>query len=179
MNQPHTAVSPDGLRRDGVDITVRTGSGDGRTTLSAFDHALLGAGVANFNLLLLSSVIPPGSALTVLDDGAAQPVVGTHGDRLYCVLAAAYAVEPGQQAWAGLGWTVDETTGAGLFVEHSAATEDELRRALGDSLGDLVAHRGGGYGEHRTVIASATCVDRPVCALAVAAYEVSGWGQRA
>ena len=41
-----------------LDITVRTGTGSGRTLLSAFDHALLDAGVANFNLVTLSSVIP-------------------------------------------------------------------------------------------------------------------------
>lgn len=166
-------------RRLGVDISIRTASGAGRTTLSAFDHALLNAGVANFNLLALSSVIPPGSTVTHVADGSEQPVEGDHGDRLYCVLSTAYAVEPGQVAWAGLGWTVDEETGGGLFVEHAARTEEDLHRALSDSLGDLVAHRGGGYGEFRTLTASASYVDRPVCALAVAAYEVSGWPPRA
>jgi arginine decarboxylase len=162
----------------GVDISVRSGAGSGRTTLSAFDHALLNSGVANFNLLLLSSVIPPGSTVARVADGAARPVAGAHGDRLYCVLSASYAVEPGQQTWSGLGWVVDEESGRGLFVEHAAATEEALQRLLNDSLGDLVAHRGGGYGEVRTETVSATCVDRPACAVAVAAYEVAGWGPR-
>jgi arginine decarboxylase len=177
MTTTHAPADPAGSMGDGVDITVRSASGTGRTTLAAFDHALIVAGVANFNLLTLSSVIPPGSTVTLVE-GAAHPVAGTHGDRLYCVLSSAYAVEPGQETWAGLGWALDPATGRGLFVEHAAATEADLRRAIEHSLGDMVAHRGGGYGEVRTVVASATCIDQPVCALAVAAYESAGWSPR-
>jgi len=170
---------PEGSRRTGVDISVRSAAGSGRTRLSAFDHALLNSGVANFNLIALSSVIPPGSTVARIADGAAAPVAGEHGDRLYCVLSTSYALEPGQQTWAGLGWVVDEESGRGLFVEHAAATEAALQQIIADSLGDLVGHRGGGYGEVRTEVVSATCVDRPACAVAVAAYEVAGWGARA
>jgi arginine decarboxylase len=38
----------------GLDITVRSGTGTARTLLSAFDSALMSAGVANFNLITLS-----------------------------------------------------------------------------------------------------------------------------
>ena len=37
----------------GLNISIRTGTGTGRTLLSAFDHALLGAGVGYFNLVTL------------------------------------------------------------------------------------------------------------------------------
>lgn len=37
------------------------GSGEGRTRLTAFDAALLKAGVGNFNLLKVSSILPPGA----------------------------------------------------------------------------------------------------------------------
>jgi arginine decarboxylase len=179
LNHPGSPLlsETDGTRATGVDISVRSGSGSGRTRLSAFDHALLNAGVGNFNLVLLSSVIPPRSVLTRVPDGAAEPVPGGHGDRLYCVLSTAYALEPGQQVWAGIGWVVDDN-GQGLFVEHSAATEADLRQVIADSLGDLAAHRGGGYGEIQTEMTSATCVDRPACALSVAAFEVAGWTPR-
>jgi arginine decarboxylase len=160
----------------GVAITVRTGSGTGPTSLAAFDHALSGAGVADFNLLALSSVIPPGSTVTLVN-GASDPVAGEHGDRLYCVLSTAYAVEPGQTVWAGLGWAVDPASGRGLFVEHAAANEDELESTIAASLADLVKRRGGGYDEVRSIATSATYDDRPACAVAVAAYEVQGWGR--
>ncbi|GAA2139099.1 arginine decarboxylase, pyruvoyl-dependent [Nocardioides koreensis] len=155
----------------GPDITIRTGSGQGHTKLSAFDHALLTAGVANFNLVTLSSVIPPRSRIRLVD----TVLPGGHGDRLYCVLAAAHAEHPGETVWAGLGWVCDET-GKGLFVEHTAGSEESLREQIELSLDDLTRNRGGGYGPVQTVTASAHYVDRPACALAIAAYEVSPWG---
>jgi arginine decarboxylase len=153
-----------------LDITVRTGTGSARTLLAAFDAALLSAGVANFNLITLSSVIPPGSEVRMV--GSTLP--GRHGDRLYCVLSAAYADHPGEIAWAGLGWTFDDTTG-GLFVEHSGGSEQSLDEQIELSLADMSANRGGGYGEVHRAVVSAHCVDKPVCALAIAAYRVVPW----
>ena len=40
-------------------IRLSSGRGEGPTPLAAFDAALLDAGVSNYNLLPLSSVIPP------------------------------------------------------------------------------------------------------------------------
>ena len=74
----------------GLDITVRSGSGTGRTLLSAFDNALQGAGVADFNLVTLSSVIPPASRIRNVEGVLA----GGHGDLLFCVRAQAFAERP-------------------------------------------------------------------------------------
>jgi len=60
------------LKQPGLDITVRTGSGTARTPLAAFDAALLSAGVANFNLVTLSSVIPPHSRVRVVEGNDAD-----------------------------------------------------------------------------------------------------------
>ena len=125
------------LQQPGLDITVRTGSGTARTMLAAFDNALLSAGVANFNLIALSSVIPPRSRVRTVD----TTLPGGHGDRLYCVLSAAYADQPGQVAWAGLGWSTDATTG-GLFVEHHGDSEESLRELIDLSLCDMNESRG-------------------------------------
>ncbi|GAB6984249.1 pyruvoyl-dependent arginine decarboxylase [Nocardioides pyridinolyticus] len=153
-----------------LDIAVRTAVGTGRTLLSAFDHALLQAGVANFNLIPLSSVIPPGS--TVIRDG--EPVRGGHGDRLYCVEAVAYADHPGEVVSAGLGWAIHPTIG-GLFVEHHGGTPESVEEQIRLSLTDLAEHRGIDFGEVSTAIVSAHCTDLPVCALAIAAYATAEW----
>ncbi len=160
------AVPPPGPR-----ITVRTGRGTGRTRLSAFDAALREAGVADLNLVTLSSVVPPGS--TVVESH--EPLEHRHGDRLWCVLASAGAEQHGEVVWAGLGWARDAVSGAGVFVEHHSGSEESLRTQISLSLEDLCASRGWVGVESRTVVASARCVDDPVCALAVAAYEVQGW----
>ena len=44
-------------------IYIASGVGIGKTPLSAFDAALKDAGVYNFNLITLSSVIPPKSVI--------------------------------------------------------------------------------------------------------------------
>ena len=44
-------------------IRVSAGSGKGRTKMAAFDSALRNAGVADHNLVRLSSVIPAGSVV--------------------------------------------------------------------------------------------------------------------
>lgn len=151
-------------------ISIRTASGTGRTTLSAWDDALWRAGVADFNLIRLSSVIPQQTRLSF----DTSPVVGEHGDKLYCVYASTLAEQPGDTAWAGIGWTRAED-GRGLFVEHSAQTEDGLSELIRLSLEDMVDRRGRGYGAIHSVHVSATNEGLPACALAIATYQVSGW----
>jgi arginine decarboxylase len=153
-------------------IGVRSASGRGSTLLSAFDAALLGAGVANYNLVRLSSVIPRQAVI----EREPAPLVGNHGDRLYCVYAAAYAEQPGASAWAGVGWVRDET-GRGLFVEHETGSEEQLVELLHLSLADLSRNRGGGYGPVETAVASAHYEDQPACALVLASYAVASWDE--
>jgi pyruvoyl-dependent arginine decarboxylase len=167
-----TAPESADLREEtvGLNISIRTGTGSGRTLLSAFDHALMGAGVADFNLVTLSSVIPTASRIRHVDG----TLPGGHGDLLFCVRAEAFADQPGDTAWAGLGWVTDET-GGGLFVEHHGHSEDSVIEQIEHSLGDMNRTRGGGYGEVQMTLASAQCADQPVCALVLAAYRVSSW----
>jgi pyruvoyl-dependent arginine decarboxylase len=154
----------------GLDITIRTGSGIGHTKLSAFDRALQKAGVADFNLVTLSSVIPPQSRIRNIEGLLA----GGHGDLLFCVRAEAFAEQPGEIAWAGLGWVTDET-GGGLFVEHHGGSEESVVEQIELSLADMNATRGGGYGPVQMALASAHSTGLPVCALVLAAYRVSSW----
>ena len=157
--------------RPPLDITVRTATGSGRTLLAAFDDALLSAGVANFNLIALSSVIPPGSSIR---EGVTERLAGEHGDRLYCVMSVGYADHPGEIVSAGLGWATDATSG-GLFVEHSGGSEQSVSEQIQLSLEDMSRNRGGGYDDIRQAVIGAHCVDKPVCALSIAAYRVVSW----
>ena len=49
-------------------VVLCTTVGTGRTELSAFDDALVQAGIGDYNLVQLSSVIPRGADLAELDD---------------------------------------------------------------------------------------------------------------
>lgn len=153
-------------------ITVRTAVGTGRTPVSAFDDALHHAGVADFNLIRLSSVVPPRSDVVISD----EPLDFEHGDRLYCVYAVGHAELRGESTWAGLGWAYDEDHG-GLFVEHHSGSEDSVREAVRMSMEDMAARRERDFGPVHEAVIGAHCEDQPVCALAIATFEVRGWGE--
>src|ERR1700734_2746613 len=99
-----------------MQIEITSGCGAAPTALAAFDCALLDAGIANFNLLYLSSIIPAGTTLV-----RKKPEVQSlehWGDRLYVVIAQQRETETGTEAWAGIGWVQEEASARGLFVEH-------------------------------------------------------------
>jgi arginine decarboxylase len=159
---------------DPLIIRVSAGSGTGRTTLAAFDAALAVAGVSDFNLVRLSSVVPPGGRILEVD--GPEQLRGDHGDALYCVYARAHASLPGHEAWAGVAWSRrDDGSGAGLFVEHEGPSRDQVATDLTHSLEDLSATRGGRYHPEGRRITGITCNMLPVCAVVVATFRRAGW----
>jgi arginine decarboxylase len=154
-------------------IAVTGGTGTAPTALAAFDAALRACGVANFNLVRLSSVIPPGSLVYKATGPVAPP--GGWGDRLYAVYAHESAVVPGDEAWAGIGWIQSPETGAGLFVEHEDKTEERVRSLILSSLQSIGAARHMAFGPPQMVLAGCHCEDEPVAAMVMAAYRSEGW----
>lgn len=159
-----------------MNINVRRATGVGSTELAAFDHALVNAGVANFNLIYLSSVIPPGSKIISNDEPVT--VVGEWGDRLYVVMAQKRTSQRNQEAWAGIGWMQDEHTKHGLLVEHEGHSEEEVRADIQNSLTGLAQNRNMKFGPINMSIVGKKCVALPVCALVVAVFESSSWKNR-
>lgn len=153
-------------------IPVLASTGDGPTVLAAFDAALLEARVANFNLVRLSSVIPPGS---VVGPEAGDEVVGGWGDVLHAVWACQTATELGEEAWAGVAWVQHPEDGRGLFVEHEGGSEQQVRDELEATLSDMCRQRHLDGLRQRSVVVGRRCEGRPVAALVIAPYRVTGW----
>lgn len=160
----------------GLDLFLASAVGRGRTELSAFDAALIGAGVANFNLVRLSSVIPGGSTLHRVERCPFADR-GAWGDRLYAVYAESRTSRPGEQVWAGVGWVQDPMTGQGLFVEHEGHDEGAVRGEIAVSLDDLARNRGLDLGEPHMVVEGAMCTGSPTCALVVCGYATAAWNE--
>lgn len=153
-------------------IVMARGVGRGPTELAAFDAALRDAGVANYNLLCLSSVIPPGSRI----ERTRWVTPAEHwGHRLYVVLSQARTSRPGETVFAGIGWVQEEAGGHGLFVELHDDDRARLQRDLAATLGAMQRGRGVELGPVQTEIAGATCESEPVCALVVAVFAAQGW----
>lgn len=154
-------------------IQVTDGVGIGPTELSAFDQALVKAGVANYNLIYLSSVLPPASQVDITSEP--KPLTGDWGDRLYVVMAQQRASQPGAEAWAGIGWIQDPITNKGLLVEHEGPSEAQVRGDISSSLQALADNRGMTFGPPQMHVSGVKCEDKPVCALVVAVFESNAW----
>jgi|APHM01.1.fsa_nt_gi arginine decarboxylase (EC 4.1.1.19) len=114
-------------------IRVVSGTGTGPTATAAYDAALLDAGVGNYNLVVVSSVLP--AEATVERPGTA-PSLGAIGDRLTVVQARAV----GDRAGAALAWG-HTPGGEGLFYEGNTrdAGDDPRERALREAEQGLTA----------------------------------------
>lgn len=164
----------------GMQIFVVPGIGTGPTKMSAFDAALYNAGVPNYNLIRLSSIIPTGATILPRDKPIAEKALpGKWGDRLYVVMAEKRVDTPNVEAWAGIGWVQDQTSGKGLFVEHEGESEQAVRRDITQSLEALMATRNVDFGKIEMVVVGRTCTYHPVCALVVAVYQASDWENKA
>ncbi len=153
-------------------IKVTSGAGSGSTQLAAFDAALLASGVANYNLIPLSSVIPLGSE--ILREKYVSPE-NEYGFRLYTVIARHDEVEIGRTAWAAVGWVQELRTGRGLFVEHHGTDADAVKGEIHASLAQMVSMRPYQYGPVDYEMASIECTGDPVSAVVLAVYCSAPW----
>ena len=154
-------------------IPVVRASGMGGTALAAFHAALVAANVGHYNLIRLSSIIPPRTSVDAT--GKAPMPEGEWGDRLYCVYAEQRASSPGEQAWAGIGWVQRLDGGGGFFVEHEGSSEELVDYAIDTSLRALVAGKEDRFSAPERVLNGAVCTGEPVCSLVMAVYETMHW----
>ena len=110
-------------------IRVVWGSGTGPTAMASYDAALADAGVHNYNLVTVSSMLPPGADVEAV--GTAGDL-GEVGGRLTVVEARATATDPGHVS-AGLAWA--QSPDGGLFYEAAGRTdaadvEERVRQGL-------------------------------------------------
>lgn len=163
-----------------MEIKVVGGVGVGRTILSAFDAALKDAGVYNFNLIVLSSIIPLNSKIIRIRKY--KPADGEYGCKLYVVKAELRSDEAGKYIAAGLGWYQLED-GRGIFVEQEikgetqVAVESEIQMRIKNSLEDLCHFRGIKFNlkKAQSIISIAQIKNHPTCVVALAVYQSEGW----
>jgi len=154
-------------------ITITKGTGTGDTKIAAFDAALFEAGIANYNLIRLSSIIPPGSSIEI-SKYVTPP--DEFGHKLYIVYASEVQNELGKEAWAGIGWTIaKDGSKKGLFTEHEGHSEQEVNNLIAETLTCMTQYRPEEYGEIHQEITGITCTGKPVCALVAAVYSSEGW----
>lgn len=105
-------------------IRIVTGTASGPTATASYDAALAAAGVHDYNLVTVSSVVPAGVPIEVV---GTAPDLGPAGDRLTVVQARA-TVETGT-ACAGIGWA-RAGDGPGIFYEASGTDPAAVRETV-------------------------------------------------
>lgn len=148
-------------------IRIVWGVGDGPTEMASYDAALADAGVHNYNLVTVSSMIPAEAEIEV---AGSAPDLGPAGNRLTVVQGRATATD-GAPISAGLGWVRAEE-GPGLFYEAAGrvppeTTSQRVREGLeaGQQLRDWT------FGEPETRIVDAEAArDEYTTVLVLATY---------
>jgi arginine decarboxylase len=171
-----------------VRLPVLGATASARTGLAAFHRTLVAVGLGHYNLVRLSSVIPPGTEVGTgrPSGGRALPaawrgsrpydfVDGQHGDRLYCVYAERRTDVPGEAVWAGVGWVHRSDGQGGYFVEHDGTTSEAVLDELRTSLAEMVADEPVSFEPPQWVLEGTVCEGDPVCALVVVPYVATAW----
>ncbi|MCD6495741.1 MAG: hypothetical protein J7K54_00545 [Candidatus Aenigmarchaeota archaeon] len=154
-------------------IYITWGTGEGKTRIAAFDRALWDAGIANYNLIKLSSVIPEGAGVVVkkVDMNNKE-----HGYKLYVVLSEQYETKKGEKAVAGLGWvSANHTKGKGIFVEKGARTKEEVTDYIENTISSMTSYRPEEHGDMKIKTVEKECTGAVACSLVAAVYKSEGW----
>jgi arginine decarboxylase len=165
-------------------ITLTSGKGEGSTILSSFDAALHDAGVCNYNLIYLSSIIPPKSQL--VDVNKYETKTHEYGDRLYVVKAEGQSNIQGQFIGAAIGYFQSkEGGGEGMFVEHhftgnsKEEVYENLWHLVKNSMTDLCLIRGYKSEMYSDQIKMKECIvevkNKPATVLVLAVYKSEVW----
>ena len=179
MNIEHSSAREPSTREAGggapiLTIQVVAGVGFGPTKLAAFDSALREAGIADRNLVPLSSIIPAGANIVASDGRGVAP--GEWGDRLYVVIAQLRVDTRHEEAVAGLGWIQETGHGRGVFVEHVGHTEREVRRDVLATLDSVAEGRPDvRFGAPELMMRTTVCAGEPTCAVVAAVFEADPW----
>ena len=132
-------------------IRVVWGTASGPTAMSSYDAALAEAGVENYNLVSVSSVIPAGATVEAV---GTAPDLGPAGERLTVVEARATTAGPGR-ASAALAWSQSADDGPGLFYETAGEMDrEDVERRVREGLAAGQDLRDWDFAEPRVAVES-------------------------
>lgn len=142
-------------------FSVVAGSGQGETRLTAFDRALLDAGIGNLNLIRVSSVLPPGCEYAPQIDLPPGSLVPT-------AYGALISDEPGEEIAAAIGVGLSPDSFGMIFEYAAKGTREQAEEAVAAMLREAFASRG--MQLQRSLIKGVERrVERVACVIAAAA----------
>ena len=116
-------------------IFFTTGKGVHKEKLASFEAALRDAGIANLNLVYVSSIFPPGCKMVPVTEGIKSL---SPGEITHCVMARQETTEPGRRIVASIGVAVPRNPELyGYLSEHHGF--GQTNREASDYAEDLAA----------------------------------------
>jgi arginine decarboxylase len=104
---------------------LTAGVGEGTSQIVAFDSALRSAAIADFNLIRVTSIVPPRVSVYVLQSGLDS--LSGEGCMLPAVYAVSYSSDPGRILSAGVGVGVPlDTNQSGVIFTNDGVSINEV-----------------------------------------------------
>lgn len=116
---------------DTTRVILTSGSSDGVNELSAFDNSLFDAGIADFNLIKVSSIVPSGIPVSNFKEGVSE--VLANGLLVPAVFDMIYSNNVGEKIVSGVGVGIpkDSDNKPGIIFTHTSNTsKDDVRKTL-------------------------------------------------
>ncbi|WP_049921856.1 pyruvoyl-dependent arginine decarboxylase [Halopiger djelfimassiliensis] len=133
-------------------IRVVWGAASAPTAMASYDAALANAGVENYNLVSVSSVIPAGVDVEAV---GTAPDLGPAGERLTVVEGRATTAGPGRVS-AALAWSQSVEDGPGLFYETAGEMDrEDVERRVREGLAAGQELRDWEFGDPHVAVESA------------------------
>ncbi len=104
---------------------LTAGAGDAKSSLNAFDRALICAGIGNFNIVKVTSIMPPGVRKGTV---AELPLGGI----VYAALGSHTSSEAGQliSAAVAVGFPTDDTSSGVIMEGHFELSAEEAEQQV-------------------------------------------------
>jgi len=151
-------------------INITWGLGSGTTKLSSFDAALFDAGLANFNLIKLSSVIPLNTAIQLKKVNYNNKYIGY---KLYAVISSLNITKNMKEGFVGLGWVNDPEKG-GVFIESNSTNKKQIQNDIENALNEMKKSRNI-IGDNNHKIVRILPSENYSCGIVCAVYKIEDW----
>ena len=143
-------------------ISIVAGSGEGRTELTAFDCALMDAGIANLNFLRVTSILPAGIEVVAIP----TLVPGTLVPAVYARIASH---TPGERIAAAVGLGFSRGSYGVIMEYEHTGTAENAEAIVRKMVEEALAVRDLPLGEIRVAVTEHV-VQRIGCAIAAAVF---------
>lgn len=158
-------------------IFLTKGIGTGRHQLLAFEMALRDAGISQYNLVRVSSILPPNCEIINKEDGIKKL---SPGSIVFVVLARNESNEKGKKIAASIGMAIPEDRNHhGYLSEYESVGEDEkvagenAEKLAVEMLSSLLSKENKKMKiESRNISSAATVGDQWTCVISAAVFVV-------